>query len=98
MPSPIARSRNRSFPERELKRVALLHGLGSVTPEQVAAELPRQGVITAEIDGRLMATTDELQAEERFISGFAAAGRGTVVPGRRACGAGSQAGRWQSPQ
>ncbi len=33
------------FPERELKRVALLHGLGDVTPEQVAAELPRQGVI-----------------------------------------------------
>ena len=46
------------MPERELKRVALLHGLGSVTPEQIAAELPRQGVITAEIDGRLMATTD----------------------------------------
>ena len=29
-------------PERELKRVALLHGLGSLTPEQVAAELPRR--------------------------------------------------------
>ncbi len=53
-------------PERELKRVALLHGLGSVTPDQIAAELPRHGVITAEIDGRLMATTEELQAEERF--------------------------------
>jgi hypothetical protein len=38
-------------PERELKRVALLHGLGSVTPGQIAAELPRHGVITAEIDG-----------------------------------------------
>ena len=67
-------------PERELKRVALLHGLGSVTLEEIAAELPRHGVITAEIDGRLMATTDGLQAEERFISGFAAGGRGTVAP------------------
>jgi conjugative relaxase-like TrwC/TraI family protein len=67
-------------PERELKRVALLRGLGSVTPGQIAAELPRHGVITAEIDGRLMATTQELQAEERFLSGFAAGGRGTVCP------------------
>ena len=63
-----------------MKRVALLHGLGSVTPEQIAAELPRHGVITAEIDGRLMATTKELQAEERFITGFAAGGRGSVAP------------------
>ena len=53
--------------------MALLHGLGSVTPEQVAAELPRQGVITAEIDGRLMATTEELQEEEDDIVSFAAA-------------------------
>ncbi len=68
------------IPERELKRVALLHGLGSVTPDQIAAELPRHGVITAEIDGRVMATTKELQAEEQFISGFAAGGRGTVAP------------------
>jgi conjugative relaxase-like TrwC/TraI family protein len=67
-------------PERELKRVALLHGLGCVTPDEIAAELPRHGVITAEIDGRVMATTKELQAEEQFITGFAAGGRGTVVP------------------
>ena len=69
-----------AVPERELKRVGLLHGLGSVTPEQVAAELPRHGVITAEIDGRVMATTLELQREEQFLSGFAAGGRGTVAP------------------
>ena len=69
-----------AVPERELKRVALLRGLGSVTPEQIAEELPRQGVLTAEIDGRLMATTKALQAEERFITGFAAGGRGAVAP------------------
>ena len=69
---------SRCCPERELKRVALLHGLGSVTPEQIAAELPRQGVITAEIDGRLMATTEELQARGAITSsGFAAGGRGS---------------------
>lgn len=67
-------------PERELKRVALMHGLGSVTPETIAAELPRQGVLTAVIDGRAMATTRELQAEERAIVGFAAKGRGAVRP------------------
>jgi conjugative relaxase-like TrwC/TraI family protein len=68
------------FPERELKRVALLYGIGSVTPEQVAAELPRQGVITGEIDGRLMATTPELQDAEDYITGQAAGGRGSVAP------------------
>jgi conjugative relaxase-like TrwC/TraI family protein len=68
------------FPERELKRVALFYGLGSVTPEQIAAELPRHGVITSEIDGRLMATTEKLQREEDYIVGQAAGGRGSVTP------------------
>ena len=45
-----------AFPERELTRVALLHGLGGVTPEQVAAELPRRGVIVDTIGDRRMAT------------------------------------------
>jgi conjugative relaxase-like TrwC/TraI family protein len=67
------------FPEREIKRVALLHGLGSVTPDQVAAELPRQGVITSEIDGRRMATTEGLQREEDYLVGQAAGGRGSVA-------------------
>jgi conjugative relaxase-like TrwC/TraI family protein len=68
------------FPEREVKRVALLFGLGHVTPDQVAAELPRHGVITAAIDGRLMATTDDLQREEDYIVGQAMGGRGRVAP------------------
>jgi conjugative relaxase-like TrwC/TraI family protein len=69
-----------AFPERELMRVALLHGLGSLTPEQVAAELPRQGVIVDEIDGRRMATTEELQEEERYIARVAGCGRGSICP------------------
>ena len=68
------------FPEREIKRVALFYGLGSVTPDQIAAELPRQGVITADIDGRVMATTEALQREEDFIVGQAMGGRGSVAP------------------
>jgi hypothetical protein len=67
-------------PEREFKRVALLHGLGSVTPDGIAAELPRQGIIVKNIDGRAMATTEELQREEDFIAGFAARGQGQVCP------------------
>ncbi len=69
-----------AMPERELKRVALLYGLGSVTPEEIAAELPRQGVVTGLVGDRLMATTHELHAKERFITGFAAGGMGTVAP------------------
>lgn len=69
------------FPERELMRVALLHGLGDVTPEQVAAELPRHGVVTAVIDGRVMATTRELQAEEDFLLRVARPARGVVPIG-----------------
>lgn len=67
-------------PERELKRVALLYGLGSVSVEQVAAELPRQEVVTGMVEGRKMATTRELIAEEQFMVGVAANGRGTKPP------------------
>ena len=86
------------MPERELKRVALLHGLGSVTPDQIAAELPRHGVITAEIDGRLMATTQELQAEERFITRLRGGRARHGLPGGRACRAGPHACRRQASQ
>jgi conjugative relaxase-like TrwC/TraI family protein len=68
------------LPEREFKRVALLHGLGDVALAQIDAELTRHGVIVRDIDGRRMATTEMLQAEERFICGFSAAGRGSVRP------------------
>jgi conjugative relaxase-like TrwC/TraI family protein len=67
-------------PERELLRVALQHGLGCVTLEQIAAELPRHGVFIKELDGRRMATTDALQAEEDDMARFAADGRFTVDP------------------
>ena len=61
MPWPICSEKLSVFAERELKRVALLRGLGSLTLDQVEAELPRQGVITSEIiDGRMMATTDSV--------------------------------------
>jgi conjugative relaxase-like TrwC/TraI family protein len=65
-------------PEREIKRVALLYGLGHVSPGQLGPELARHGIIAREKDGRMMATTRAVLGEERFITGFAAAGRGTL--------------------
>ena len=49
---------------------ALLHGLGQVSAEQIAAELPRHGVIAGELGGRRMATTAALQEEERQLVRF----------------------------
>lgn len=68
------------FSERELLTVALRHGLGGVTPEQAAAELPRLGVIVDTIDGQRMATTHALQEEERAIARIAGGGLGSVAP------------------
>jgi conjugative relaxase-like TrwC/TraI family protein len=65
---------------RELKRVALLYGLGHVTPDQITAELPKHDLIYREIDSRMMVTTPQLDREEDFIVGFAADGRGAVCP------------------
>ena len=78
-------------PERELQRVALQHGMGSVTLDQINAELPRHGVFVQEIDGRRMATTEALQAEEDDIAGLRRAGgarwprsaSSAASPGRR---------------
>jgi len=67
-------------PERDIRRVALLFGLGHVTPEQIGAELARNGVLSRERDGRMMATTWDVLGEERFLTGFAASGRGTLRP------------------
>ena len=59
---------------------ALLHGLGQVPAEDIAAELPRHGVIAGELGGRRMATTAELQEEERQLVRFAGQGKGSVSP------------------
>lgn len=66
--------------ERELVRVALLYGLGHVSADEIRAELPAHGVMTAEKDGRLMATSKEAYRMERSIIGFARGGVGCVNP------------------
>ena len=79
-----------AFPERELVRVAFLHGLGDVTLEEIREELPRQGVILDVIDDRLMATTESLQAEERYLAAHRRARPWRGLPGRRAGRAGAR--------
>jgi conjugative relaxase-like TrwC/TraI family protein len=64
----------------ELAATAMERSIGGATPGEIEREARRQGVLTGMIDGRRMATTPELQAEERAISDFAAAGRGSVRP------------------
>jgi conjugative relaxase-like TrwC/TraI family protein len=64
----------------ELAATAMERSIGSATPADIEREAKRQGVRIAMIDGRRMATTPELQAEERSISDFAAGGRGSVLP------------------
>ena len=89
-----------AFGERELKAVALLHGLGSVTPEMIDREMrsARHGLIGDEIDGRKMVTTEALQAEERYIVGQAARGTGRRLPGRCCRWSYPRAGRWPVAQ
>ena len=71
-----------AFGERELKVVALRHGLGSVTPEQIDLEMasPSHGLVVDDTGGRKVFTTEALLAEERYIVGQAARGRGAACP------------------
>jgi conjugative relaxase-like TrwC/TraI family protein len=65
-------------PERRLVATALYHGLGDVSAEDVRAEMARQEVLTGEMDGRLVATTPEIQREEEYIVTWAGQGLSTV--------------------
>jgi conjugative relaxase-like TrwC/TraI family protein len=68
------------FRWEDFAATAMERSIGSATPADIEREARRQGVIIRPLDGRMMATTPELQAEERSISDFAAAGRGAVAP------------------
>lgn len=63
----------------ELAATAMERSLGGASPDDIRREAEQQGVIIKMLDGRMMATTPELRAEERFLSDFAAAGRGAVA-------------------
>ena len=58
------------IPERELKKIALLHGLGSVTPEMIDREMhdPRHGLVFDVKHGERVVTTEALQRDERDMA------------------------------
>lgn len=67
-------------PERQLLATALRRSVGKATAEQVHQQVDAQQVIVGERQGRRMATTRTVLAEERKMIGFARAGRGTCRP------------------
>lgn len=67
-------------PERKLLAEAMRRSVGQAAPEAVARELDRRGLITAERDGRRLATSGEVLAEESRMLRFAREGRGVCRP------------------
>lgn len=72
--------RHSVYPMRRLIAEGLQLGLGDVTKEEIRRELDRRGVITRRLDGREMATTREVLAEEQAMIDFARNGRGKERP------------------
>lgn len=64
-------------PERKLLREALRRSVGAASPEMVMDHVAREGLITAERDGRRFATTRAVLEEERRMIDFARNGRGS---------------------
>ena len=72
--------RHSVYPMRRVIAEGLKYGLGDVTGEEIRRELDRRGVITRRLDGREMATTLEVLAEEQAMIDFARLGRGKEEP------------------
>jgi conjugative relaxase-like TrwC/TraI family protein len=67
-------------PERTLLAEAMKHAIGKAGPEAVEKEFRREKFVFGERDGRQMATTREVLAEEMRMLAFARGGRGTERP------------------
>jgi conjugative relaxase-like TrwC/TraI family protein len=72
--------RDAVVPERKLLTEALKRGVGSVTINDVKAELARRPLIRGEHQGRLMATTADMLNDESRLVGIARKGRGRYRP------------------
>jgi conjugative relaxase-like TrwC/TraI family protein len=68
------------FRWEELAATAMEHSMGGAFPDAIEREAVRQGVVRRQIDGKWMATTSELLAEEDYLVGVAAKGRGAALP------------------
>lgn len=72
--------RSAVVPERRLLADAMKRAVGIASPETVAQAVADRGLIIAERDGRRLATTREVLAEESRMLAFARDGRGTCRP------------------
>lgn len=68
--------RSSVVPERKVLAEALKRSLGSASPDVVRRAVDAQGLVVGERNGRRMATTREVLAEERKMIDFARKGRG----------------------
>ena len=66
--------------ERMALAASIKQGIGHASRESVEHEFKRQDLIIAERDGRWMATTKDVLAEEKRMVSFARHGRGTKTP------------------
>lgn len=62
--------------EKRLMATALRYGVGSVKVDGVKREVDREEVITREVGGRRLSTTEQVLAEEKRMIAFARDGRG----------------------
>jgi conjugative relaxase-like TrwC/TraI family protein len=68
------------MPERDVLAIALKHGVGQATVEDVLDGAAQSDLIVGDRNGRRMATTREALKEERFLIDFAKEGRGRCRP------------------
>jgi len=73
-------AREATVAERKLLTEAMKRGLGAVTVEGVRKELARRPLIRGEQNGRAVATTESVLAEESRVLAFARQGRGKFRP------------------
>ena len=66
--------------ERKLVTEALKRGIGAVTVEDVTREVAKRPLIRSEVEGRKMATTEEMVELESRLIDFARGGRGRCLP------------------
>jgi KaiC/GvpD/RAD55 family RecA-like ATPase len=72
--------RDAVVPERKLVTEALKRGIGAVTVDDVTSEVAKRPLIRSDVEGRGMATTQEMLALESRLIDFARRGRGRCRP------------------
>ncbi|QJX01075.1 MobF family relaxase [Frigoriglobus tundricola] len=72
--------RDSTVPVTSLLTTALKFGVGTLTPEALREQLPRQGLLIANADGRSRATAAEIVEEEQQMLRFCREGRGVCDP------------------